>query len=600
MLDRSVLVYDGQCSFCGIWLRYWQALCGDSVEYVALQELGDRLPELDRETLSGAAHLVTIDGTPYHGAQAILRLLAPTSWWPRLLLSLYEQVTSFAVVSDAIYAWIGRHRDFAYKATALLWGKEVRPQRYRLAEFVFLRLLGLVYSFAFLSLRPQITGLVGEHGIVPVNRVLQMLHGELGSRVYHLVPTLLWLSPTDQMLTALCGTGIVFAVLLLVNVVPRFSTLVCWVAYLSLATVGQPFTSFQWDTLLLESGFLALFAGFPWQVWMFRLLVFRLMFESGVVKLTSGDSTWRSLRALRFHFETQPLPNPFAYVMHHAPVWFLDSLTGWVLVIELGSPFLLFAPRRLRHLGAWLLIGLQLGIAASGNYAFFNLLSLALLLWAFEDQAFEWLPAFAKQSARKEARWSTTKWVRWPAAAVAVFIAFVGLAQVLDNLSPGTEPLIAAAENLIAPFDIVNHYGLFAVMTRDRPEIIFEGSNDGLAWQPYELPYKPSDVKRRLPIVAPLQPRLDWQLWFAAFGSPQQEPWTANLQIRLLQGEPDVLKLFSGVPFANPPKFVRAQRYDYRFTTKAERDQTGDIWKRQLLGTYLPAMSLESLGDNGR
>ncbi len=595
MPENSVLVYDGHCGFCGIWLRYWQALGPDSVEYVAFQDLGDRLPQLDRNTLPAAVHLVTAEGTVYHGAHAILRLLGPTSWWPRFLLWLHERAPSFAVVADAFYSWIARHRDFAYKATVLLWGKEVQPQRYRVTEFLFLRLLGLVYFFAFLSLRLQIAGLVGEHGIAPVNRVLQMLHGDLGSRVYRIVPTLLWLSPTDAMLTALCGAGIVFAVLLLVNVVPRFSTLACWALYLSIATVGQPFTSFQWDALLLEAGFLALFAGFPWQVWMFRLLVFRLMFESGVVKVTSGDSTWRSLRALRFHFETQPLPNPFAYVMHHAPVWLLDSLTGWVLVIELAAPFLLFAPRRARHLSGWLLVGLQLAIAATGNYAFFNLLSLALLLWAFDDQAFQWLPDILKRVAGNQARWLSTPWARWPAAAVAVCIAFLGLLQAIDNLAPGTERSVAAVESLIAPYDIVNHYGLFAVMTTDRPEIIFEGSNDGLTWQEYELPYKPGDLKRRLPIVAPLQPRLDWQLWFAAFSSPQQEPWTANLQIRLLQGEPEVLHLFSGIPFERPPKFVRAQLYDYRFTSKSERDRTGAIWRRQLLGTYLPAASLEAL-----
>lgn len=605
MPGQTVFVYDGQCGFCRIWLRYWQALRAnapdaDSVEYIARQELGDRLPQLDRETLPGASHLVTSDGTALHGAHAMLHLLAPTGWWPRLLLWLYEHVSPSAVVSDAAYEWIGQHRTFAYKATLLLWGKDVRPQHYRLTEFIFLRLLGLVYFLAFLSLRPQIVGLVGEHGISPVHRILEVLHADLGSRVYRLAPTLVWLSPSDAMLTALCGTGMVFGALLLFNVLPRFSTLSCYVLYLSLATVGQPFTSFQWDALLLEAGFLALFAGFPWTVWLFRLLVFRLMFESGVVKLSSGDSTWQSLRALRFHFETQPLPNPFAYVMHHAPVWLQDSLTGWVLVIELACPFLLFAPRRLRHLGAWLLVFLQLGIAASGNYAFFNLLTLALLVWAFDDESFERWPRWIRQRVPEASQWLQRDWIRWPAAAVAFFIAFVGGIQALSTVFPAAGRPLAPAENLLAPFDIVNHYGLFAVMTTDRPELMYEGSNDGLTWQEYELPYKPGDLKRRLPIIAPLQPRLDWQLWFAAFSSPQQEPWTSGLLIKLLEGEPDVTGLFSRVPFQKPPKFIRVQRYDYRFTTKAERDQSGAVWKRKLLGTYLPATSLDSLNGTSQ
>jgi len=596
MRAKPVLIYDGQCGFCRIWLDYGQALLGDSIGYVASQDVtAEDYPQLDREALKSAVYLVLPDGAVFRGAHAVLRSLAPVATRYRLALWLYESVSPLRATTDAVYTWIAGHRDFSYHLTALTFGKMIRPYRFQVTEFLFLRALGIIYAFAFGSLSTQILGLVGDHGILHAASTLEAMHHALGSRAYWDVPTLLWLHMSDQTMSWCCGLGIFFALLLAINVLPLLNAALCFVLYLSIASVGQPFTLFQWDALLLEAGFLAIFSGVPWLVWVYRFLVFRLMFESGMVKLLSGDRNWQNLHALRFHFMTQPLPNPLAWYAHHLQPWLLDSLTGWTLLIELVAPFLLFMPRRIRHTGAKFLIALQICIALTGNYAYFNLLTLALLIWAFDDQTFEgiaarlnrWLPR------RRFTFWTRFKVLRVVAAGALMVVVFLGATQVLSLFDPDLAGRLSAPLSWTAPFQVVNSYGLFAVMTTTRPEIVFEASNDQQDWQEYELPYKPGDLRRGLPVIAPLQPRLDWQLWFAALSNEQQDPWVAVVALRLLQGEPQVLHLFSKVPFKSPPRYIRAQRYLYSFTTPQERAQTGNIWNRSFVGPYLPTLSLE-------
>ena len=596
MRTKPVLIFDGHCGFCRIWLNYWRELLGDSMDYVASQDLAlDDFPQLDREAMKGAVYLVMPDGASFRGAHAVFRSLAPVAARYRLLLWLYETVGPFRAATDAAYAWIAGHRDFCYHLTATTFGKTIRPHRFQLTEFLFLRALGITYAFAFGSLGTQILGLVGEHGILHAASTMQAMHQALGSRAYWDVPTLLWLNMSDHAMSWCCGLGVFFALLLAINVLPRLSAALCFVLYLSIASVGQPFTSFQWDALLLETGFLAIFSGIPWLVWVYRFLVFRLMFESGMVKLLSGDHNWENLHALRFHFMTQPLPNPVAWYVYHFQPWLLDSLTGWTLLIELVAPFLLFMPRRMRQLGARFLIALQVCIALTGNYAYFNLLTLALLIWAFDDQSFEGIAARLKwlRPGLRLTFWTRFRALRVIASAVLAVALFLGATQVLSLFAADLAGRLSAPLAWTAPFEVVNSYGLFAVMTTTRPEIVFEGSDDQQTWQEYELPYKPGNVHRGLPVIAPLQPRLDWQLWFAALSNEQQDPWVGVLALRLLQGDPQVVRFFSKVPFQTPPHYIRAQRYLYTFTTPQQRAQTGDIWNRSLIGPYLPTLSLE-------
>jgi hypothetical protein len=449
-----------------------------------------------------------------------------------------------------------------------------RAQIFRFPETAFLRLLGGIYLIAFASLWPQIVGLIGANGIAPAAETLLAMHSDYGWPVYLDVPSLFWLAPKDWCLIALCGLGCLAALLLIFGLFVRSSAFAAYILYLSLISIGQPFTSFQWDALLLETGFLAIFAGSPLLSLAYRFLLFRLMFESGLVKLTSHDVNWRNLHALRYHFFTQPLPTPLAYYVQRAPEWVLDSGTLAVLSIELLVPFLLFFPsRHIRRAAVALLVLLQTLIALTGNYAFFNILTVALCLWGLDDECYSrlknWRLAFRAPAA----------FVNLPVAAVMT----LGLLQIFD-LQP----------SLLGSFEIVNPYGLFAVMTTSRVELVVEGSDDLSNWRPYAFRYKPGDVRRNLPVVAPYQPRLDWQMWFAALGSPSQNLWVRTLVYRLLLGQPEVLGLLEPQPFPKTPQAIRIQAYTYIFTEPAERRHTGNIWRRSLLGTWLEPTTLVS------
>ncbi|HKS97174.1 MAG TPA: lipase maturation factor family protein, partial [Terriglobia bacterium] len=410
----------------------------------------------------------------------------------------------------------------------------------------------------------------------------------------------------------------VLALLVILGIATGPSLAAAWVFYLSLVTVGGDFMSFQWDILLLEAGFLGIFFA-PWTwleppwrpprvsppsrtvLWLLRWLLFRLLFLSGTVKLQSGDPTWRHLTALEYHYYTQPLPTPIAWYMNQLPGWFQELSVVLVFAVEIGVPFLIFFPRRLRLTGAALMALLQILIALTGNYTFFNLLALVLCLLLLDD-AFvaRFLP---RRLAERIAGEASERPRRSGAACLAVAVLAVVIltasgAELAGRfLSPRAAP--RPARHLLAwlePFHLVNGYGLFAVMTTSRLEIIVQGSNDGVTWQDYEFKYKPGDVKRPPPWVAPNQPRLDWQMWFAALGRFQENPWFVNFMARLLEGSPDVLALLERNPFPTaPPRYVRALVYDYHFTDFAERRATGAWWHRELKAMYFPEVSLNDL-----
>ncbi len=472
-----------------------------------------------------------------------------------------------------------------------IWEQINNPGSFEITESLFLRLLGLIYITAFGSLWPQIVGLSGSRGISPAANLLTAMRQQLGGRALFELPTLFWWGINDAGLLWFCALGCIGGLALVLGFFSRSAAAICFILYLSLVSVGQPFMGFQWDALLLESGFLALFAGTPWLVWAYRFLLFRLMFESGAVKLLSHDPNWRNLHALRFHFMTQPLPNPVAYYVYRAPTWMLDWITAATLVIELFCPFFLFGTRRLRQIAVAFLILLQLLVVMTGNYAFFNLLTLALCLWAFDDRTFAPLAAILRRSVP---RVSQPVLRRVLGVAVAALIA-AGALQVSDMFLPGSFRPARTILTWIEPFEIVNSYGLFAVMTTTRPEIVIEGSDDQTNWREYSFKYKPGELHRGLPMVAPYQPRVDWQMWFAALGNYQENNWVGGLMYRLMTGEPSVIGLMNPPPFAKPPRYLRALLYDYEFTTPGERARTGAVWQRSSLGTWFGPVSL-----NGR
>jgi predicted DCC family thiol-disulfide oxidoreductase YuxK len=586
MPDKPLVIFDGHCGFCRIWIQYWTQLTGDAVQYAPSQQVRDQFPEIPPENFSHSVHLVLPEGNILSGARAVFTTLTyatGTSWsaWA------YDHVPGFAPISEALYRFIAAHRSLFYQLTRFSLGTRISPLHYASVEWLFLRMLAAIYFTAFVSLATQVTGLIGARGILPSGRYLDAVFRTFGPSGFWQMPTLFWIAHGDAALLSACIAGSVIAAVLFFGFLERLSLICLYVLYLSLCTAGQEFLSYQWDMLLLEAGFLAIFLGSSkWIVFLFRWLVFRLMFLSGAVKLMSHDVSWRNLTALSFHYFTQPLPTPVAWYMNQVPLGFHRFSTAVVLFIEVLVPFLIFAPRRWRLFAAGCLITLQTLMFLTGNYTFFNFLTIALCLFLLDDSALARLP-LRRRSVR------TRPGAVLAIALVVIVLSAMELSGMLFEFSP--EPLNRIT-GVAAPFGIVNTYGLFAVMTTSRPEIIVQGSNDGIRWLDYEFPFKPGDPRKPPRWAAPHQPRLDWQMWFAALSGYRGAPWFGNFLVRLLQGPPEVAGLLARNPFSQaPPKYVRALLFDYSFTDFATRRATGESWRRVPRGLYFRQISLDDV-----
>ena len=618
------------------------------MDYAAYQEAASRFADIPIEQFKRSVVFIEPDGEAFFGAEGVYRSLRYRSSRKWLAWS-YDHVPGFAGISETAYKFIARHRSLGSTFTRLLWGKDVRPPTYFWARRWFLRTLGLVYLIAFVSLWVQIDGLVGTNGISPVSRFLPAVRHQLGPDAYFLLPTLCWFDSSNAFLHFLCGGGVVLSVVLILGIAPALSLVALFVFYLSLTVAGQVFFNFQWDVLLLETGFLSIFLA-PWRLWprdlllwpassalaklqrdkpataspvsraglfLLKLLLFKLMLMSGVVKLTSGDDSWgwlnqsfhwSALTALDYHYWSQPLPTVFAWWADKTPEWFKHFSVAFCLVVEIIAPFFIWAPRRPRLIAAGLMIFLQIVIALTGNYCFFNLLTIALCLLLIDD-AVVGIPQLREAvqphvtgapdaSPARTRRALPNRLCQYAAIAVIVVTLPIDAWLIFSAFKPQSRPpgWLANFYEQLEAFRIVNGYGLFRVMTKDRREIVIEGSTDGIDWAPYEFKWKPGDVKRAPGWCAPHQPRLDWQMWFAALETPQQNPWLIGLIVRLLEGSRDVTGLLARDPFPDkPPQYIRAMFYRYRFTNNDERRQTGAWWKRQELREYLPTISRDQL-----
>ena len=517
-----------------------------------------------------------------------------------------------------------------------------------IARWIFLRALALIYFSAFFSLAFQIRGLIGPLGILPAGPYLQAVTHSLGhvSR-WWFAPTLLWFSSSSPMLMALCWIGMAASVLLVLNLWPRAMLLICLLCFLSFVSAAQDFSSYQSDGMLLEAGFISLFfapagwrpklgsASLPSRASLFLLLWewFRIYFESGAVKLLSGDPEWRNFTAMDEYYQNGPLPTWVGWYAQHLPHWFHAGTVGATLVMELGLVWLMFLPRRWRILCFFIVTPWQIGVILTANYTFLNYLVLVLGILLVDDRflrsAFKRFasryfksvrdvpakegsleaaapgqaaedPSEAAAPPSQPSRWA---WVRsaWQAATLsvsAVMLTWVFYATTVEmiwmfyRLPLPTTPITA-----LEPFRIANQYGLFAVMTRGRYEIEFQGSDDGQNWVPYPFRYKPQDLDKSPGIYAPYQPRFDWNLWFASLGSWREYPIVVNTEVRLLVNDPDVLALFAGNPFKQaPPHQIRAVLWQYWFTSMQEKRRAGLWWRRQELGLYAPALELAADG----
>jgi hypothetical protein len=593
---RPLLVYDVDCGFCVYWAKYWQKLTGDAVNYRPYQEVAPQYPQIPLADFQRGVQYITPDGLHASAAEASFLTLSHArgkGFW----LTLYRNLPGFAAIAEWIYAFIAAHRPAIYRASLFLWGRDFGPPRYDLVSFVFLRLLGLIYLSAFVSFGVQALGLIGSHGILPIAALVKLIGSSAGVERFFVMPMLFWINASDLAIRLVCWAGAGFSLLLLFNVLPRLSLLALYVLYLSLLYGGQTFMSFQWDTFLLETGFLALLLSFARMpgIWLLRWLLFRFMFMSGMVKLLSGDPHWWNLSALSYHFFTQPLPTPFAWYAAHLPPAMLRFATAGVFLIELVLPFLIFCPRRLRFFAAFGVLLLQGCILITGNYNWFNLQAMLLCLLLFDDAALQQcLPQRLLRALSSRVRQRSSKAVSVAVGVWGLVLVFSSLVQMDVRFGGAPPTALREMDQLLEPMRMVSGYGLFAVMTTERNEIIIEGSDDGIKWREYEFCYKPGDVERRPPWNIPHQPRLDWQMWFAALDDPRRVNWFPHFLERLLENEPTVTALLAKNPFANKaPQYLRAQFYDYTFSSSEEL-RKGVWWQRRSVGLYFPEVRLKA------
>jgi hypothetical protein len=479
-----------------------------------------------------------------------------------------------------------------------------------LPRWFFLRALGLIFFSAFYSLARQVRGLIGEHGILPVASYLKDISDTLpGATHFWYTPSVFWMRSGDGALTAAVVVGLVCSLLLTANVWPRGMTAICTLVFLSFVSTLQIFSSYQSDGMLLEAGFISIWFAprgiFPGlgavdppsriSLFMLRWEWFRIYFESGLVKLMSGDVHWRNFTAMDDYYQNGPLPAWPGWYVQHLPHWFHASTVAVTLGVELVIVWAVFLPRRFRIACFVVVTALQAGIIATANYAFLNYIVLVLGFLLLDDEAVAWVVRVVRS------RWRTPVEIE-PSESVStmrsrsrariisetVVLGWIFYATIWAFLSPGSASILVAPERALEPFRIANGYGLFATMTVARYEIEFQGSNDGgRTWTPYPFRYKPQDVNGRPGIYAPYQPRFEWNLWFASLGSWRDSPWVIAAQARLVEGSDEVLDLFRRDPFpGKPPPMVRTVLWQYWFTSAKAKHATGAWWTREYLGEF--------------
>jgi hypothetical protein len=467
-------------------------------------------------------------------------------------------------------------------------------QDYALVSALFVRLLGIIYLIAFASLLFQVQGLVGSQGILPVGDLLDYVTTEAGSARYFRLPTIFWLDHSNIALVGAVIYGCVLSLQIVFNWWQRPALILAFVLYLSLFNVCQPFLHFQWDGLLLEAGFLAIFLGSGSSViiWLFRWLLFKLRFMSGLSKLTSGDPAWSGLTALNTYFEVQPLPNPLAWYVHHLPEWVLRSATAATLAVEIIVPLMMFMPRRWRFIAAWITIIWQLLIILTSNHNWINLLTIALCLFLFDDKALRsvvpqkfQLPSVHQPSQSK----FIVQFRSIAITTMAAFILIISFAQlwILSTKQSVIGPLQTILQNMES-YRVANMYHVFPTMTTERIELAISGSDDGREWKQYRFKYKPEELDQRPQWIMPHQPRLDWQMWFVSLSS-KHLPWFEEFVYALLEDSHDLDPLLEHNPFPEqPPRYLRVDAYKYTFTTPEQKQQTGHWWQREALGPFTP------------
>lgn len=616
---KPLLLYDGECDFCCRWVGRWEEAYGESVTFASSKSGEGEWFGIPSDVSLEAVKFIEPNKGLYSGAGAVLRLMDHSGGMEgRFLWWLYGVSRIFRILIEAAYRVVAKHRPLFAFATRVLWGGDVLAPRYTIATVLFLRLLGFTFAVAFAGLWWQVDGLLGTRGILPAEELLVRAHALLGSGAYWQLPTVFWVTGAGtMMLQASCAAGSLLGLILMIGPSWRLQGLVLLaleILYLSLVSVGQVFMGYQWDSLLLETGFLSLFlARWPWTEnwpgfsgrasrWLLVWLLLRLMVSSALIKWNSGDTSWRDLTALDYHFWTQPLPNPGGWLAGQFPHGMLWWMTVGMFAVEFLVPWLLFAPRNARLFAGALIAMLQVLIMLTGNYGFFNILALSLCVLVVDDRSLvAWFPSFFKGvcTCLPESSPLGACDQGWVSRAVkfmvlALSLSYIAFSSMLFPVEWIPRPaLMQRALEVLSPLRVINGYGLFAVMTKERREIILQGSEDGIHWKDYNFLFKPGDSRRMPPVIPLLMPRLDWQMWFAALGNAGGNPWLNGFVLRLLEGEQSVLHLMDGVPFhGDAPLLIRARTVKTRFSSPSRLLQNGNWWEMSPDEDYFPAIGL--------
>ncbi len=466
---------------------------------------------------------------------------------------------------------------------------------YWLARTLLERGIALICLVAFVNALNQFKPLLGERGLLPVPLFVKQVP-------FRESPSLFYLFPRDDAFTTAAWLGIAISALILTGVATRYtwSNAAAWAAlyllYLSFVNVGQTFYAFGWESILLEACFFAIFLGggrvIPQAIplWLFRWLLFRIMFGAGLIKLR-GDTCWRDLTCLDYHYETQPIPNPLSWYLHASPHWFNHGGVLFNHFAELVVPFFYFLPQPFSGVAGLVTILFQLSIIVSGNLSWLNWLTLVLAFSLLDARFFSALGSWPHSFLPVH---PATQWTHYVLAAAVIGMSI----PVVANMLSARQIMNTSFNSL----HLVGTYGAFGSITHTRYEVVMEGTADAVItshtrWREYEFKGKPGDLAYRPPQIAPYHLRLDWLMWFAAMSNYQSYPWFVNFVAKLLQGDRAVTGLLRSNPFEEkPPRFVRALLYEYHFTTPAEHKASGLWWKRSLSDSYFPAVSLDSPG----
>ncbi|MDD9952706.1 MAG: lipase maturation factor family protein [Candidatus Woesearchaeota archaeon] len=483
----------------------------------------------------------------------------------------------------------------------LSWIK-LEPTDYSLTRFVLLRFLGFVYFFAFLSLAVQVLPLIGSQGILPADLYMERLAANDLSFID--LPSLFWLHLSDSWLLFFSWFGVLLSLAVLLGFANIPMLLILWFLYMSFMHIGQLWYGYGWEMQLLETGFLALFLVPLWDarpfpkhavpfpiIVLFRWLAFRINLGAGLIKIR-GDECWKDLTCLQYHYETQPIPGPLTSVFHEMPVFIHKLGVLWNHFIELVVPWFVFWPRLLRYAAGILLISFQFILIASGNLSFLNWLTIVPAIACFDDVFFrKILPKKLVHYSEKQAKGATVSRMQTVCAWTFLLVVLVLSIPVVQNLLSERQ----AMNTSFGKLHLVNTYGAFGSIGKERGELVIEGTADAVVseqsiWKEYELPGKPTKLDRNHPQLAPYQPRIDWQIWFAAMSHPNREPWLWHVLWKLLHNDPGALSLFSHNPFPDEaPEHVRIMYYKYKLAPLAAEN----IWEREFVGIWFPPISKE-------